>query len=175
MEISAGATVSYGHKIQITGNGGSFSTSKSNQNTVETIYANGNFTNVNKIHNNTGSIVLNGFNQEGGKVTGTIGNLEVTSLQNTSTTTGSSRGMSVGISSSGIPNSIGLNYSSTNGEKGLVDNQSSFIVGEGSNLGVGKATNTGAVIGTEGTGALKINEYIGKDLNNYDTMRTTGV
>ena len=83
--------------------------------------------------------------------------------------------MSVGISSSGIPNSIGLNYSNTNGERGFVDNQSTFIVGEGSNLAVGKAANTGAVIGTEGTGALKINEYIGKDLNNYDTMRTTGV
>ena len=74
----------------------------------------------------------------------------------------------------GISNSIGLNYSNTNGEKAYVDNQSTFIVGEGSNLSVGKAANTGAVIGTEGSGVLKINEYTGKNLNNYDTMRTTG-
>ena len=44
----------------------------------------------------------------------------------------------------------------------------------GSSLTVGKAANTGAVIGTEGTGVVKIGEYTGKDLNNYDTMRTTG-
>ena len=46
----------------------------------------------------------------------------------------------------GISNSIGLNYSNTNGEKAYVDNQSTFIVGEGSNLSVGKAANTGAAI-----------------------------
>ena len=97
--INAGATIGYGHKIQTTGNGGSISASQSNQNTVETIYANGNFRNVNEVHNNTGSMVLNGFNQEGGKVTGNIGKVEVISRQNTSTTTGSSKGMSVGVSS----------------------------------------------------------------------------
>ena len=174
MEISAGATVSYGHKIQITGNGGSFSTSKSNQNTVETIYANGNFQNVNEVHNNTKNMVLRGFNQEGGKVTGNIENLEVTSLQNKSTTTGSSSGISVGISASGIPNSVNISGTHTDGNRAYVDNQSTFIVGEGSSLTVGKAANTGAVIGTEGTGVVKIGEYTGKDLNNYDTMRTTG-
>ena len=41
--INAGATIGYGHKIQTTGNGGSISTSKSNQNTTETIYQNVNF------------------------------------------------------------------------------------------------------------------------------------
>ena len=41
--VSAGATVGYGHKIQTTGNGGSISASKSNQNTTETIYQNVNF------------------------------------------------------------------------------------------------------------------------------------
>ncbi|ERK46873.1 hemagglutinin repeat-containing protein, partial [Leptotrichia sp. oral taxon 879] len=100
--VNAGATIGYGHKIQTTGNGGSISTSRSNQNTVETVYANGNFKNVNEVHNNTGSMVLNGFNQEGGKVTGNIGKVEVISRQNTSTTTGSSSGISLGISANGM-------------------------------------------------------------------------
>ena len=172
--ISAGTTIGYGHKMQTTGNGISLSAGRSNSNTTETIYENGNFNNVNEVHNNTKNMTLRGFNQEGGKVTGTIGNLEVTSLQNTSTTTGSSRGMSVGISSSGIPNSIGLNYSSTNGERGFVDNQSSFIVGEGSNFHVGTLENTGAVIGKEGNSVFKADKYIGHDLQNTDTMKTTG-
>ncbi len=64
----------------------------------ETVYANGNFKNVNEVHNNTGSMTLSGFNQEGGKVTGNIGKLIVESRQNTSTTTGSSSGIGVGIS-----------------------------------------------------------------------------
>ena len=97
--INASATVGYGHKMQTTGNGGSISASKSNQNTEETMYQNGNFANVNEVHNNTGSMLLNGFNQEGGKITGNIGKVEVISRQNTSTTTGSSKGMSVGVSS----------------------------------------------------------------------------
>ena len=70
--INAGATIGYGHKIQTTGNGGSISASKSNQNTTETIYQNGNFQNVNEVHNNTGTMTLSGFNQEGRKVTGNI-------------------------------------------------------------------------------------------------------
>ena len=86
--INAGVTIGYGHKIQTTGNGGSISASKSNQNTTETIYQNGNFQNVNEVHNNTGTMTLSGFNQEGGKVTGNIGKVEVISRQNTSTTTG---------------------------------------------------------------------------------------
>ena len=71
--INAGATIGYGHKIQTTGNGGSISASRGNQNTVETIHANGNFSNVNEVHNNTGTMTLSGFNQEGEKVTGNIG------------------------------------------------------------------------------------------------------
>ena len=54
-----------------------------------------------------------------------------TSRQNTSTTTGNSRGASIGISSSGVPNSVNVNASRTNGNRSFVDNQSSFIVGEG--------------------------------------------
>ena len=172
--INAGATIGYGHKIQTTGNGGSISASKSNQNTTETIYQNGNFQNVNEVHNNTGTMTLSGFNQEGGKVTGNIGKVEVISRQNTSITTGSSKGMSVGVSSQGIPTSVNVNASRTNGDRAFVDNQSTFIVGEGSNLHVGTVENTGAVIGKEGNSTFKIDTYVGKDIQNYDTMTTTG-
>ena len=172
--INAGATIGYGHKIQTTGNGGSISASQSNQNTVETIYANGNFKNVNEVHNNTGSMVLNGFNQEGGKVTGNIGKVEVISRQNTSTTTGSSSGMNLGISANGVPSSVNISGSRTNGDRAFVDNQSSFIVGEGSSLHVGRLENTGAVVGKEGNSTFKIDSYVGKDIQNHDTMKTTG-
>ena len=172
--INAGATIGYGHKLQTTGNGGSISASQSNQNTVETVYANGNFKNVNEVHNNTGSMVLNGFNQEGGKVTGNIGKLVIESRQNTSTTTGSSSGMGLGISANGVPSSVNINGSRTNGDRAFVDNQSTFIIGEGSNLHVGTLENTGAVVGKEGNSTFKIDTYVGKDIQNHDTMKTTG-
>ena len=118
---------------------------------------------------------LIGFNQTGGKVTGNIENLEITSVQNKSTTTGSSSGINVGVSSTGTPNSISVSGSKTNGNRTYVDNQSTFILGEGSNLTVGKATNTGAIVGTKGENSrLKIKEYTGKDLYNTDTLKTTG-
>ena len=172
--INASATVGYGHKIQTTGNGGSISASKSNQNTTETIYQNGNFQNVNEVHNNTGTMTLSGFNQEGGKVTGNIGKVEVISRQNTSTTTGSSKGVNLGISANGVPSSVNINGSRTNGNRAFVDNQSTFVVGEGSNLHVGTVENTGAVIGKEENSTFKIDTYVGKDIQNYDTMTTTG-
>ena len=53
--------------------GGNVSASRSNQNTIETVYQNGNFQNVNEVHNNTGTMTLSGFNQEGGKVSVNIG------------------------------------------------------------------------------------------------------
>lgn len=175
--INAGATIGYGHKIQTTGNGGSISASKSNQNTTETIYQNGNFQNVNEVHNNTGTMTLSGFNQEGGKVTGNIGKLVVESRQNTSTTTGSSSGIGIGISANGMPNSVNVNGSRTNGSRAFVDNQSSFIVGEGSNLHVGTVENTGAIIGkqSENGTTFKVDKYVGHDIQNYDTMTTTGI
>ena len=172
--INAGATIGYGHKIQTTGNGGSISVSRSNQNTVETIHANGSFTNVNEVHNNTGTMTLSGFNQEGGKVTGNIGKVEVISRQNTSTTTGSSKGVNLGISANGVPSSVTINASRTNGNRAFVDNQSTFVVGEGSNLHVGTVENTGAVIGKGGNSTFRIDTYVGKDIQNYDTMTTTG-
>ena len=150
------------------------SSNRSNSNTVETIYANGNFTNVNEVHNNTQNMIVRGFNQEGGKVTGNINNLEVTSLQNTSTTTGSSRGVSLGIPIGAGSASVNVSGGRTSGNKNFVDNQSTFILGEGSNLTVGRTENTGGIIGKEKNSTFKIGEYTGKDLNNYDTMRTTG-
>ena len=172
--INVGATIGYGHKIQTTGNGRSISASRSNRNTDETIHANGNFRNVNEVHNNTGTMTLSGFNQEGGKVTGNIGKVEVISRQNTSTTTGSSKGVNLGISANGVPSSVTINASRTNGNRAFVDNQSTFVVGEGSNLHVGTVENTGAVIGKEGNSTFKIDTYVGKDIQNYDTMTTTG-
>ena len=118
---------------------------------------------------------LIGFNQTGGKVTGNIENLEITSVQNKSTTTGISSGINVGVSSSGLPNSESVNHSKTNGNRTYVDKQSTFILGEGSNLTVGKATNTGAIVGTTGNNSsLKVKEYVGKDLYNTDKLTTTG-
>ena len=171
--ISTGATIGYGYGTQITGNGGSVSANRSNQNTIETVYQNGNFQNVNEVHNNTGTMTLSGFNQEGGRVTGNIGKLVVESRQNTSTTTGSSSGIGIGISANGMPNSVNVNGSRTNGSRAFVDNQSTFIVGEGSSLHVGTLENSGAVIGKEGNSTFKIDNYVGKDIQNHDTMKTT--
>ena len=147
--FGAGVSAGIGSNGQIKPSsiGGNVSASRSNLNTTETVYQNGNFQNVNEVHNNTGTMTLSGFNQEGGKVTGNIGKLVVESRQNTSTTTGSSSGIGIGISANGMPNSVNVNGSRTNGSRAFVDNQSSFIVGEGSNLHVGTVENTGAIIG----------------------------
>ena len=175
-DFGVGVSAGIGSNEQIKSNGisGNISANRSNRNTVETIHANGSFTNVNEVHNNTGTMTLSGFNQEGGKVTGNIGNLVVESRQNTSTTTGSSKGMSVGVSSQGILTSVNVNASRTNGNRAFVDNQSTFIVGEGSNLHVGTVENTGAVIGKEGNSTFKIDTYPGPDSQNYDTMTRAG-
>ena len=173
-----GVSAGIGSNGQIKPNGisGNVSTNRSNQNTVETVYANGNFKNVNEVHNNTGSMTLSGFNQEGGKVTGNIGKLVVESRQNTSTTTGRSSGIGLGISANGMPSSVNVSGSRTNGNRAFVDNQSSFIVGEGSNLHVGTLENTGAVIGkqSDNSTTFKIDNYIAKNIYNEDTMTTTG-
>ena len=119
-------------------------------------------------------MILDGFNQEGGKVTGNINKFVEISRQNTSTTTGSSSGMSLGISANGVPSSVNINGSRTNGDRAFVDNQSTFIVGEGSSLYVGTLENTGAVVGKQGNSTFKIDSYVGKDIQNHDTMKTTG-
>ena len=149
------------------------SASGSKMNTDETIYQNGSFINVDEVHNNTKNMTLSGFNQEGGTVTGNIENLTIESKQNTSVTKGSSYSASVGVSPSGTV-SGDLSLSKTNGERRYVDTPSSFIVGENSNLSIGKAENTAAIIGTTDNGKIKINEYIGKNLDNIDKMKTVG-
>ena len=177
--FGAGVSAGIGSNGQIKPSsiGGNVSASRSNLNTTETVYQNGNFQNVNEVHNNTGTMTLSGFNQEGGKVTGNIGKLVVESRQNTSTTTGSSSGIGIGISANGMPNSVNVNGSRTNGSRAFVDNQSSFIVGEGSNLHVGTVENTGAIIGkqSENGTTFKVDNYVGHDIQNYDTMTTTGI
>ena len=82
--------------------------------------------------------------------------------------------MNLGISADGVTSSVTINAGRTNGNRAFVDNQSTFIVGEGSNLHVGTVENTGAVIGKEGNSTFKIDTYVGKDIQNYDTMTTTG-
>ena len=177
--FGAGVSAGIGSNGQIKPSsiGGNVSASRSNLNTTETVYQNGNFQNVNEVHNNTGTMTLSGFNQEGGKVSVNIGKLVVESRQNTSTTTGSSSGIGIGISANGMPNSVNVNGSRTNGSRAFVDNQSSFIVGEGSNLHVGTVENTGAIIGkqSENGTTFKVDKYVGHDIQNYDTMTTTGI
>ena len=138
-----------------------------------TTYQNGNFVNVDEVHNNTKNMTLSGFNQEGGTVTGNIENLTIESKQNTSTTKGSTKGGSLSVSANGLP-SGSTNYSQTNGERRVVDNASTFIIGDGSNLKVGKVENTAAAIGTTGSGKLSIDEYVGYNLENVDKLKTAG-
>ena len=175
--LGMGLSAGIGSKGSIKSNGisGNVSQSNGNFNTEGTNYQNGNFVNVNEVHNNTGSMTLTGFNQEGGKVTGNIEKLVVESKQNTSITTGSSRNVGVGFSGNGIPNSLNVSQNNTNGNKNYVENQSSFTVGQGSNLQVGTLENTASIIGKQSENAtFKVNNYIGKNLENEDTMTTTG-
>ena len=175
--LGMGLSAGIGSKGSIKSNGisGNVSQSNGNLNTEGTNYQNGNFVNVNEVHNNTGSMTLTGFNQEGGKVTGNIEKLVVESKQNTSITTGSSRNVGVGFSGNGIPNSLNVSQNNTNGNKNYVENQSSFTVGQGSNLQVGTLENTASIIGKQSENAtFKVNNYIGKNLENEDTMTTTG-
>ena len=138
-----------------------------------TTYQNGRFVNVDEVHNNTKNMTLSGFNQEGGIVTGNIENLTIESKQNTSTTKGSTKGGSLSVSANGLP-SGSANYSQTNGERRVVDNASTFIIGDGSNLKVAKVENTAAAIGASGNGKLSIDEYVGHNLENVDKSKTVG-
>ena len=175
--LGIGLSVGIGSKgsIKSSGISGNVSQSNGNLNIEGTNYQNGNFVNVNEVHNNTGSMTLTGFNQEGGKVTGNIEKLVVESKQNTSITAGSSRNVGVGFSGNGIPNSLNVSQNNTNGNKNYVKNQSSFIVGQGSNLQVGTLENVASIIGKQSENVtFKVNNYIGKNLENEDTMTTTG-
>ena len=171
--ISTGVTIGYGDGTQTEFNGVSISASKSNMNSNGTTYQNGRFVNVDEVHNNTKNMTLSGFNQEGGIVIGNIENLTIESKQNISTTKGSTKGGSLSVSANGLP-SGSANYSKTNGERRVVDNASTFIIGDGSNLKVGKVENTAAAIGTTGSGKLSIDEYVGHNLENVDKLKTAG-
>ena len=138
-----------------------------------TTYQNGRFVNVDEVHNNTKNMTLSGFNQEGGTVTGNIENLTIESKQNTSTTKGSTKGGSLSVSANGMP-SGSANYSKTNGERRVVDNASTFIIGDGSDLKVAKVENTASAIGKTENGKLSIDEYVGHNLENVDKLKTAG-
>ena len=73
-----------------------------------------------------------------------------------------------------MPNSISANYSQTNGERKVVDSPTTFLIGDGSNLKVGKVENTAGAIGTTGSGKLSIDKYIGYNLENKDKTTTKG-
>ena len=138
-----------------------------------TTYQNGRFVNVDEVHNNTKNMTLSGFNQEGGTVTGNIENLTIESKQNTSTIKGRTVGGSLSIAPNGMP-SGSANYSQTNGERRVVDNASTFIIGDGSDLKVAKVENTASAIGTTENGKLSIDEYVGHNLENVDKLKTAG-
>ena len=171
--VSTGVTIGYGDGTQTEFNGVSISASKSNMNSNGTTYQNGRFVNVDEVHNNTKNMTLSGFNQEGGTVTGNIENLTIESKQNTSTTKGSTKGGSLSVSANGLP-SGSANYSQTNGERRVVDNASTFIIGDGSDLKVAKVENTASAIGTTENGKLSIDEYVGYNLENVDKLKTAG-
>ena len=171
--ISTGLTIGYGDGTQTEFNGVSISASKSNMNSNGNTYQNGRFVNVDEVHNNTKNMTLSGFNQEGGTVTGNIENLTIESKQNTSTTKGSTKGGSLSVSANGLP-SGSTNYSKTNGERRVVDNASTFIIGDGSDLKVAKVENTASAIGTSENGKLSIDEYVGYNLENVDKLKTAG-
>ena len=66
------------------------------------------------------------------------------------------------------------NYSQTNGERKVVDSPTTLIIGDGSNLKVGKVENTAGAIGATGSGKLSIDEYVGHNLENVDKLKTVG-
>ena len=171
--ISAGVTIGYGDGTQTSVDAVKFSASQSNMNTNGTNFQNGRFVNVDEVHNNTKNMTLSGFNQEGGTVTGNIQNLTIESKQNTSNTTGSTKGGSLSIAPNGMP-SGSINYSQTNGERKYVDNATTFLIGDGSNLKISKVDNTAAAIGATGNGKLSIDEYVGHNLENVDKSKTVG-
>ena len=172
--VSAGVTINYNNGFQAEADAIRVSASKSKMNTNGTTYQNGLFVNVDEVHNNTKNMTLSGFNQIGGTVTGNIQNLTIESKQNTSITTGSTKGGSIGFAPNGMPNSISANYSQTNGDRRVVDSPTTFLIGNGSNLKVGKVENTAGAIGATGSGKLSIDKYIGHNLENKDKTTTKG-
>ena len=83
-------------------------------------------------------------------------------------------GGSIGFTPNRMPNSISTSYSQTNGERRVVDSPTTFIIGDGSNLKIGKVENTAGAIGATGNGKLSIDEYVGHNLENKDKTTTKG-
>ncbi|MBR8734826.1 hypothetical protein IX329_002441 [Fusobacterium necrophorum] len=171
--VSTGVTINYNNGFQAEANAVSISASKSKMNSNGTTYQNGRFVNVDEVHNNTKNMMLSGFHQEGGTVTGKIQNLMLESKQNTSTTTGSTKGGSLSISPTGVP-SGSVKDSQTKGERKVVDTPTTFLIGDGSHVKVGKVENTAGAIGATGTGKLSIDEYVGHNLENVEKLKTKG-
>lgn len=67
-----------------------------------------------------------------------------------------------------------VNYFKINGERKYVDNVIIFLIGDGSNLKVGKVENIVGVIGIIGNGKLLIDEYVGYNLENVDKLKIVG-
>ncbi|MFA1745545.1 hemagglutinin repeat-containing protein, partial [Fusobacterium animalis] len=132
--VSAGVNIGYGRKVLTDNASVSVSTSKSNMNSNGTTYQNGLFVNVDEEHNNTKNMTLSGFNQIGGKVTGNIQNLTIESKQNTSSTTGSTKGGSLSLSpNSNVISGVGINYAN----KDLESITKNTVIG---NVEIGKAS-----------------------------------
>ena len=60
-----------------------------------------------------------------------------------------------------MPNSISTNYSQINGERKYVDNPTTFIIGDGSNLKVGKVENIAGAIGSGKLSIDAVNKSLG--------------
>ena len=61
--MGVGVNTSFGSDGKAKGTTVNVSASRSNSNTDETIHHNGSFTNVDEVHNNTGTIIIKGFNK----------------------------------------------------------------------------------------------------------------
>ena len=100
----------------------------------------------------------------------------IKSKQNTSKTDGYSVGGNIGIPIGPGVVSVNTNTSQTDGNRTFVGNQSSFVVGENSNLKIKNVTNEAGIIGTNGQNSnIKIENYVGKNIENIEKLTTTGV
>ena len=70
-------------------------------------------------------------------------------------------GGSIGFAPNGMPNSISANYSQTNGDRRVVDSPTTFIIGDGSNLKVGKVENIAGAIGSGKLSIDAVNKSLG--------------
>jgi adhesin HecA-like repeat protein len=98
------------------------------------------------------------------------GNKVLESMQDTYTSSGSSKGINVSVDVSNKTGSIGGNIGKNSSEGAYVKQQSSIVAGNNVDMEIaGKITNKGAVIAShkENGVSIKANEYEMIDLNNY--------